>query len=198
MAKQTNKQSFQAHSCSLTHIFVPPLIFVLAVIYYSVEALSESLSEWGEEDGAIVVISHDKNFCDKVGFTHVATITTDGSLTFEQRNPGASDWDSSGATLQRSSSSNESETNNNEDTKNELNPQQRKQAYNAPKRIAKIEDLVEQKEKKMAALDAEMLANGRDVEKLVDLTKAKDVLEEQVMELMEEWEELETLMAQIA
>ena len=35
----------------------------------SVEALSEALSGWGEDTGAIVVISHDKAFCEKVGFT---------------------------------------------------------------------------------------------------------------------------------
>ena len=65
------------------------------------EALSESLSDWGEDDGAIVVISHDKSFCDKVGFTHVATVTSEGTLKLEQRGTRDSDWDSSIATYQR-------------------------------------------------------------------------------------------------
>ena len=160
---------------------------------YSVEALSESLSDWGEESGSVVVISHDKSFCDKIGFTHVVTVQ-DGKLTMEQRGTRASDWDSSTATLQRSEESSATE----EEAKPELDPKLRKMAYNAPKRIAKIESLVEEKEEKIAELDAEMLANGSDVGKLVDLTEAKTKLEEQVMELMEEWEELEALLAHVS
>lgn len=157
--------------------------------------MSESLSDWGEDDGAIVVISHDKSFCDKIGFTHVATVQ-DGTLKLEQRRTRASDWDSSTATLQRSSSAEEEE---NVTAKNdEIDPKIRKQLYNAPKRISKIETLVEQKEEKIASLEEEMLANGSDVGKLVDLTKEKEAIEGQVMELMEEWEELEALLQQVA
>jgi ATPase subunit of ABC transporter with duplicated ATPase domains len=158
-----------------------------------VEALSESLSEWGEEEGAIVVISHDKNFCDKVGFTHVATVK-DGSLVVEQRNPTDADWDSSDRTLQRSSEEPPQETKES----NEIDMKLRKQAYNAPKRISKIEALVDQKEQKIATLEAEMFDNGNDVGKLVDLTKEKEKIEEQIMELMEEWEQLENVLLQVA
>lgn len=176
-------------------------IFVHLVVPYrfifvcSVEALSESLSEWGEDDGAIVVISHDKTFCDKVGFTHIATIQDDGTLKVDQRGSRESDWDSSVNTFQRSSSL-ESEDGATKEA--EIDPALRKQAFNAPKRIAKIEALVEEKEEKMAKLDQEMLANGSDVGKLVDLTKEKEKFEEEVMLLMEEWEELESLLAQLA
>ena len=166
---------------------------------HSVEALSEALSTGGDESGSIVVISHDKSFCNKVGFTHVATVQ-DGKLIMEQRGTRDSDWDSSVNTLQRSStiepqSSVDSSVG---ESKPELDSKLRKQAFNAPKRIAKIESLVEQKEEEMAQLDEEMLANGSDVGKLVDLTKEKDKLEEEVMELMSEWEELESLLAQVA
>lgn len=164
--------------------------------YRSVEALSDSLSEWGEEEGAIVVISHDKNFCDKVGFTHVATVK-DGSLVVEQRNPNAADWDSSAATMQRSSDESLAAGETNGVVK-EVDRELKKQAYNAPKRISKIELLVEQKEEKIAALEAEMQENGSDVGKLVDLTEEKDKLGEQVMKLMAEWEELEEVLLQVA
>ena len=53
------------------------------------------------------------------------------------------------------------------------------------------------KEETIAQLDEEMLANGSDVGKLVDLSKEKELLENEVMELMEEWEELETLVAEM-
>jgi ATPase subunit of ABC transporter with duplicated ATPase domains len=160
-----------------------------------VEALSESLSEWGEEEGAIVVISHDKSFCDKVGFTHVATVK-DGSLVLEQRNSTDADWDSSDRTLQRSSEDEELPQETKESK--EIDSKLRKEAYNAPKRISKIEALVDQTEGKIATLEAKMLAIGNDVGKLVDLTKEKEKLEEQVEELMEEWEQLEEVLLQVA
>eukprot|EP00536_Pseudo-nitzschia_multiseries_P013219 jgi/Psemu1/261223/estExt_Genewise1Plus.C_5480026 len=163
-----------------------------------VEALSEVLSDWGDGKGSIVVISHDKAFCEQVGFTHVLTITDEGTLKLEQRDANDGDWDASVATFQKSGDA--SDSNDGEPVAvvdKELDAKRRKMAFNAPKRIAKIESLVEQKEEKIAALDEEMMANGSDVGKLVDLTKERDVLEEQVLELMEEWEELETLMAEM-
>ena len=169
-------------------------------MYCSVEALSEVLSDWGEGRGAIVVISHDKAFCQQVGFTHVLTITDEGRLKLEQRDARESDWDSSVATFQKS---NDGENNNDNGGEpvvvidKELDAKRRKMAFNAPKRISKIESLVEKKEEKIAVLDEDMLANGSDVGKLVDLSKEKEGLEEEVMELMEEWEELETLMGEM-
>ena len=65
-----------------------------------VEALSESLSGWGDDLGTVVVISHDKAFCEKIGFTHVVTVDK-GSLTIEQREVTDKDWDASSFTLQR-------------------------------------------------------------------------------------------------
>ena len=167
----------------------------------SVEALSEVLSDWGEEKGAIVVISHDKAFCEQVGFTHVLTITGEGGLRLEQRDANSGDWDSSVATFQKSNG--ETEANGAESSPTmtpvdkEAEAKRRKMAFNAPKRIAKIESLVEQKEEKISVLDEEMLANGSDVGKLVDLSKEKEILEEEVMTLMEEWEELESLLAEM-
>jgi ATPase subunit of ABC transporter with duplicated ATPase domains len=43
-----------------------------------IDALATALSKWGGEDGAIVVISRDQSFCDKVGFTHVGTVMNGG------------------------------------------------------------------------------------------------------------------------
>lgn len=160
-----------------------------------VEALSDSLSTWGEDEGAVVVISHDKHFCDQVGFSHIATVK-DGALVLEQRSPTAADWDSSVATFQRSS---DGEGGSDEATPaKEIDPKLRKQAYNAPKRIKKIEALVEQKEEKIATLEAEMMEIGNDVGRLTDVSNEKQKLEGQVGVLMEEWEKLEELLLQIA
>jgi DNA repair exonuclease SbcCD ATPase subunit len=164
---------------------------------FSVEALSEVLSDWGDGKGSIVVISHDKAFCEQVGFTHVLTITGEGGLHLEQRDANEADWDSSVATFQKSSEDGTTDSAPVAEVDKEAEAKRRKLAYNAPKRISKIESLVEQKEEKISVLDEEMLANGSDVGKLVDLSKEKEALEGEVMELMEEWEELETLLAEM-
>lgn len=58
----------------------------------SIEALSESLCNWGERDGAVIIVSHDKAFCDTISFTHVGTVM-EGGLTVEERGLRQSDWD---------------------------------------------------------------------------------------------------------
>jgi ABC transport system ATP-binding/permease protein len=161
--------------------------------------LSDALSEWGDDEGALVVISHDKGFCEQVGFTHVLTIRDDGTLKLEQRSTNGNDWDSSKSTFQRSQEEEETtaKTAVTADSIKGLDANLRKQAYNAPKRITKIESLIEDKEVKIAALDLEMLSNGNDVGKLVDLSKEKEALEVEVNELMEEWSDLESLLAKV-
>ena len=57
-----------------------------------VEALSDAISSWsGDKVGALVVVSHDRNFCEKINFTHVATVR-DGKFTIEERPARDSDW----------------------------------------------------------------------------------------------------------
>ena len=181
------------------------LICLFIFYFYSVEALSEALSGWGEDTGAIVVISHDKAFCEKVGFTHVATVT-DGGLKMEQRDTRESDWDSSSSSTQPTmASSTTVDNNNNNNNKGKGKPasieedrRRKKQAYNAPKRIAKIEETVMKQEEKIAKIDNDMMVNGSDMNKLMELATQKDELEADVLELMEELEELEGLLVQVA
>jgi len=162
-----------------------------------VEALSEALSTWGEDTGSIIVISHDKAFCEQVGFTHVLTLDGKGGMKLEQREVRESDWDSSGG-LSTAQSPPSQQTNEIEEPAEEtvvLDDKQRKQAFNAPKRIAKIEVLVEEFEEKIAEIDQKMIEIGNDVGELVDLNNEKEKLQEKVATLMSEWEELEDLLA---
>lgn len=168
----------------------PTYSYMNAISFFSVESLSEALRDWGGDLGSVVVISHDRNFCDKVGFTHVVTVDN-GELVMEQRGAKASDWEESKMTLQRMALDDASPGDISE---LEMDEATRKKAYNAPKRIHKIEELIDENEAQIAALDEEMLSNGSDVGKLVDLTQARNQLNEQVVELMEEWEELEALL----
>jgi len=57
-----------------------------------IQGLANALSGWGGKDGSYVIISHDREFCEKVGFTHIGTVM-DGKLLLEQRDLRDSDWE---------------------------------------------------------------------------------------------------------
>merc|ERR1712008_292713 len=113
-----------------------------------IAALSSALSSWGGKDGAIIVVSHDRSFCKEVGFTHVGTVDN-GKLTIEQRDLNDGDWSQYDINSKYRATSSSSE----EDgllRQVELTPEEKeerkrrqKKAYNAPKRIKKLEELIE-------------------------------------------------------
>jgi ATP-binding cassette subfamily F protein 3 len=182
-----------------------------------IAALGDSLSSWdnsekGAKDGAVVVISHDQSFCETVGFTHVGTVQ-DGVVTIEQRGLLPSDWvtyDMEAAEALEVLSTEEDTTITNiaaESTKkpiideSNLAPwekkelaENRKKAFNAPKRIKRLELNIEQCETKIAALEKEMMDNGANVAKLMDLTNQKEEQEKVAAKALQEWEELEELL----
>lgn len=155
------------------------------------------MSNWrGGKDGAIVVVSHDRAFCESVGFTHVGTVM-DGGLVIEERGLDGRDWACYDIA---STSGDECDA-----LVAELTPEQkaeqeqkRKLAFNAPKRISRIEELIEKAEMKIAMYDEQMLEFGRDVDKLMEMTEKKTKEEESVANLMEEWESLEEVMAEMS
>jgi len=166
-----------------------------------IAALSSALSSWGDKDGAVIVVSHDRSFCKEVGFTHVGTVDN-GKLTIEQRDLNDGDWS------QYDINSKYRAIPSSEDgllKQVELTPEEKeerkhrqKKAYNAPKRIKKLEEMIEVAEGKMAGIDDEMMKFGSDVGKLSDLQSDKEVEEEKIMEMMAEWEELESLLAEVS
>lgn len=159
-----------------------------------VEALADALTDWGTDDGGLVVISHDQNFCKSIPFTHVATVEN-GEMTLQQRSTRASDWS---MWEEGAQSSNADNVDSSYDEAAKVDREQQRLAYNAPKRISKIETLIEAAELRIAKLDNEMLEHGSDVEKITDLYAKKEVEEATVAELMEEWESLEELLATMA
>lgn len=170
-----------------------------------VQALSDALGAWGGEKGAIVVISHDQAFCEKIDFTHVVTVS-DGTCTLEERAVTAKDWHI------HSLSSDQGRSNKVIDNDGErvgrvpsgdkvnggLEPKLRKQAFNAPKRIAKLEKFISDAEGQIADIEQTMMSVGNDVEKLVYLSRRKDQLSSKIEEYMAEWEQLEALVAQLS
>ena len=161
------------------------------------------MSNWGGKDGSIVVVSHDRAFCEQVGFTHVGTVK-DGKLTVEERGLQEKDWErydiSSTLLIGSTTRVASGEVEVVELTAEEKAEQERKRklAFNAPKRIKKIEEMIEQSEARIEEYDEEMMTVGNDVEKLMELTNKKTEEEENVATLMEEWEELEEIVAEMS
>lgn len=156
------------------------------------------------------MISHDKTFCDKITFSHVATVR-DGVMKVEQRNVRNSDWvvdgmseeavelgEIDGEASGTSTAASTTAVIAPPAPKKEIDPKLRKQAFNAPKRITKLESLVEKAEEQMAQLDTEMLEAGDKVARVTALNIEKEKLSAKVTAYMDEWEELEDLLAQIA
>jgi len=162
-----------------------------------IEALGDSLSNWGGNDGSVVVVSHDRAFCESVGFTHVGTVSN-GGLVVEERGLEERDWvrydiaSTSGDCCEATPVA--------ELTAEEKAEQERKRklAFNAPKRIQKIENLIEKGEMKIADYDEQMLKFGSDLDKLMDMTEKKTKEEGTVADLMEEWEMLEEVVAEFS
>lgn len=170
--------------------------FLTFTHYNSIEALSDALSSWGGKDGAIIVVSHDKSFCDSVGFNTVGTVS-DGKLTVEQRDLNENDWkryDMASQGIGEDDESNEASVETLTPEEKDIFEKNRKRAFNAPKRIQKIEQMIEEAELKIAELDETMMEVGNDVGKLTDISSEKEKEEAKVAEMMTEWEELEMLL----
>jgi hypothetical protein len=193
----------------------------------SVEALGEALSEWDKDErGAMVVVSHDRNFCSQLEFTHVATVS-DGKCILEQRDACEKDWQVE--SLMQRSTTIEADTQSNGATTTVspqpivaavevtssaataatattasttataiTDPKLRKKHFNAPKRIAKIEEEMQRLEQQIALVDDKMMRNGKDVGQIQDLFEEKQTLQQKMDSYMEEWEELEQLLSGVA
>ena len=133
-----------------------------------------------------------------MGFNTVGTVK-DGSLVIEERSLNNSDW------AQYDLASQASERSDGAAVVVELSPeekeelkQKRKKAYNAPKRIQKLEKMIEESEENIAKLDDKMMSVGSDVGQLTDLSNEKIEIESKVADMMEEWEELELLLEELS
>jgi predicted nucleic acid-binding Zn-ribbon protein len=125
-----------------------------------------------------------------------------GVLRVEQRGPRESDWHLSGlsaSAVVRSSTPSEADASVStvQGSKSPMSEKDRKRAFNAPKRIARLEQLIEQTDARISEVDDCMMKNGSDLSVLVDLSKEKEQLGNRIAEYMNEWEELEKLLASL-
>ena len=162
----------------------------------SIAALLDALEGY---DGALVVVSHDRPFCDALRCSHVAYVA-DGRCDVEERelrdadfcetdrgvsNAELLDDDGGAAALSAAEAKAWREE--------ERRLQKRRNA--APKKIEKLEGSIGAAEARMEELDGEMVAAGADVQALTELGAKKDALQAEVDAWYAEWDELEALLA---
>lgn len=122
-----------------------------------------------------------------------------GSLVLEERGLDERDWDQYDiASLGESEGIEDKVVEKISPAEKEELDRKRKLAFNAPKRIQKIEKLIEESELRIAEYDDEMMKCGNSMDALMDLTDKKAKEEDAVAALMEEWEELEGIVAEVA
>jgi len=176
--------------------------------------LVEALSAF---PGTVVVVTHNKEFCEKLEPTHVGVVGG-GTIRVEERGLNPSDWEFGevGAAAVEASPQKKQKKGKGKGSKSSKKTQPgfdkaveaeaqevkakkqedrelKTKLHNARKRLGKIEPSIEKLEKQISEVDAKMLEAGRDLDMLTDLQAKKEQMEEKTAKLYAEWEELEEL-----
>jgi ABC-type multidrug transport system ATPase subunit len=161
----------------------------------AIQALLDALETY---EGAVVVISHDRPFCEAISASHVGYVCG-GALTIEERELRDADFSeedkgvrntvengvSSGPPPPPSLSPAEAKA------QREAERSAQKLAKAAPKKQQTLETKVAEAEAALVALDAEMVSAGADVGKVSELDDRRRALQEQIDEWYVAMEELE-------
>lgn len=163
----------------------------------SISALITALDEY---EGAIVVVSHDRAFCEAIRCTHVAYVA-EGQVTLEERELRPSDFSTAdrGVANVDVDESGERGAPVDKEAEKAFRADERrvqKERSAAPKKLKVVEEKIAKAEAKLEALAAEMVAAGSDASKALELSAEQDKVQSQVDELFEEWERLEAVMAE--
>jgi len=150
----------------------------------AISALVKALENF---EGSIVVISHDRAFCEALKCTHVAYVA-DGKVKMEERTLMPSDFkmDKGVANVGAESAAPK------KPAKNKLSYQQQKDVQ---KQIAKCEKRIEEVEEEMEELAAKMAEVGNDFDKLSEIGAQNEKLQEEADKLYEEYEDLNLQLA---
>jgi len=150
-------------------------------------------------EGALVVVSHDRAFCEALRATHVGYVSG-GSCRVEERPLRDSDFSEADRGVRNSLGGGDDDDPNAElsaaeaKAARELERQRQKRLSAAPKKIATIESKVDALEAELHEIDGAMLQAGADVAKLAELGAAREGVQQRVDGLYAEWEELEELL----
>eukprot|EP00808_Paulinella_micropora_P022224 g3584.t1 len=135
--------------------------------------------------GAIVIVSHDRSFCEAVGATHVATVK-DGKVRVEARGLRDSDWQVDSMEEEAGTPTAAPSNGHAKDAHHKATPAPKKD----PKRAKKIEKEIAKLEAEVLKIDTEMSSRPDDATRLMELTALRDPLTEKIAACYREWEEI--------
>ena len=160
------------------------------------DALTAAISTYEREakvkHAAICVISHDVNFCENLDITHVATIREGGNVCVEER--ALRDDEFSSNPIVEGKANGGGEHHSQKVLSADEDAKMRKAILNAPRRLAKLEKIIEQREKEVAKIEEMMTAAGSDFEALQQLQLKKEEAQGIVESSFTEYEELNILL----
>ena len=158
--------------------------------------------------GTIVVISHDRPFCEALSATHVAYVI-DGGVQMEERALRDSDWvatstvaieeevaDAAVSAAAASPSPGGTAGGGGSPAAAPVDPEARRRAGKAPGQIKKLEAKIADAEGKISAIDDEMMEKGSDLDFLKEATAKREDFQAKVDGWYEEYEQLEILLEQ--
>ena len=163
----------------------------------SIAALVDALDEY---PGAIVVVSHDRAFCEALQCTHVAYVA-DGKVDMEERELRPSDFSESDrgvVNIDQLTLDAASAPPINKEALKAARAEERKRQKEvsaAPKKLQTVQASIEEHEARLEGLASELLRAGSDVSKAMELSEQQSQLEAKLDELYAEWERLDTLIS---
>jgi len=168
--------------------------------HLDVQSIAALVSALDEYEGAVVVVSHDRAFCEALRCTHVAYVAG-GSVTLEERELRASDFseDDKGVANVDAQAKAQAETEADREERKamaQLDRKAQKERLAAPKKLKQVEGKIADAEAELEALSAQMLECGSDAQRAVELSEQQAQVQSRVDELYEEWERLEELAAE--
>ena len=165
----------------------------------SIEAFEQLLHSF---DGAVVIVSHDRAFLDKVAHM-LLVFEGDGEVwqwvgtysELRQKQRQQSQQRNQQARIEKTSHSHNGHQHHQQQKEN---PARRKKRINAPRNIKKVEAQLSELEQSIAQLERQVTDAGSDVERAQELSKELDALKAREDELFEQWEELDQLVQELS
>jgi ATP-binding cassette subfamily F protein 3 len=171
--------------------------------HLDVDAIAALLDAIETYEGAIVVISHDRPFCEAVRATHIGYVCG-GKCVVEERELRDADFSEEDRGVRNSFVANgDADVGSGPPPPPSLSPAEakarraeeraaQKLENAAPKKLAKLEEKVTEAEAAMAELETEMVSAGADVGRVAELEQQRLALQEKADGWYTEMEEIET------
>ena len=162
----------------------------------SINALLSALDDY---EGTVVIISHDRAFCEAIRCSHVAYVAN-GGVKVEERDLRPSDFSEADRGIANVEGAMEGDASPSSDpaaekAAREVARQLQKARNAAPKKLTVVQQKIEAAENELEQLDAKMMAVGADASKALELSHEKQEVQARVDALYEQWSELEELIA---